>query len=763
MEKEPKHFIKNGIIFTFLAFLLSGVLNFSPTYGGPEVLGGKRPDSQRPSEVINNTNEDEENGGEDVELAVDTSDNEGLPVSLGEINSMAKEAVSFRKASGFDTFNAQYQNQWKASFSKKTGKVKILHGFLSKRYGDGPENVAKGFLKDSHTIFGLKQDLSDLKVKKVNRTSDRNHVRLQQTYNGVPIERVFVLVHSNRENQITMVQNSYIPDFQVANEERIGEGQAKDIAQSDLRTSLGGNAILSDPKAEKLIIPKNKEYYYIWKITISTQKPWGYWIYHVDAANGQILYKGNEIHSLKNGKGRAYTSNARWHLGRISNVSLKNMFTSSETADWGYLFGTHAMIFDYNGSDPMVYNYNGSDPRAYNYQFLYDPITQKDWFDATQAYYKLNTVWDWWNKNVVMKYVNNEEFPDNPHYVPYFSDNYPIPTIVNMDECNAYYDPDFYGDGSGYPGFLFGNDNVCALGSEDIVIDDDVVRHEYAHAMMDWLDFDDQFGGDVDSYGRAMGEGNADFFAFLNNPRDPLIGDVAWDWSTEGYLRNLNNTRMYPSDVDDPDLGVPEEHYTGEIWGGYLYDLNRVLKKNVLKYVFQSFYYFDPSGGHVSGESDFVDAANAQYLADYDVSSGKVSSTIKAYGSMVSRGFNNILRDIYDTDEHSGLIWVFPPTKSINTQGNFFHDGDEHEYLVEAVNPGMDLTVTVTAKRGGLIDPTISLYGADGYLWTSVLPVSSTKAVLKWPNLLPGDYVIMVSGTATVPGRSYYSIKVTLQ
>jgi len=34
---------------------------------------------------------------------------------------------------------------------------------------------------------------------------------------------------------------------------------------------------------------------------------------------------------------------------------------------------------------------------------------------------------------------------------------------------------------------------------------------------------------------------------------------------------------------------------------------------------------------------------------------------------------------------------------------------------------------------------------------------------LKWPNLLPGDYVIMVSGTATVPGRSYYSIKVTLQ
>jgi hypothetical protein len=129
----------------------------------------------------------------------------------------------------------------------------------------------------------------------------------------------------------------------------------------------------------------------------------------------------------------------------------------------------------------------------------------------------------------------------------------------------------------------------------------------------------------------------------------------------------------------------------------------------------------------------------------------------------VSRGFNNVLRDAYDTDEHSGLIWVFPPTKSINTKGNFFHDGDVHEYLVRTENPGMDLTVTATAKRGGLIDPAISLYSTDGYLWTSVSSISSTKAVLNWPDLIPGDYVIMVSGTATVPGRSYYNIDVTLQ
>ena len=82
------------------------------------------------------------------------------------------------------------------------------------------------------------------------------------------------------------------------------------------------------------------------------------------------------------------------------------------------------------------------------------------------------------------------------HYVPYFSENYPIPAIVNVaDLCNAYYDPDFYGDDTFLPGFVFGNEGACSAvpGSEDLVIDETVVRHEYTHFMMDWCGFGDQF------------------------------------------------------------------------------------------------------------------------------------------------------------------------------------------------------------------------------------------------------------------------------
>ncbi len=155
------------------------------------------------------------------------------------------------------------------------------------------------------------------------------------------------------------------------------------------------------------------------------------------------------------------------------------------------------------------------------------------------------------------------------------------------------------------PGLVFGNEESCALGSEDLVIDNDIFRHEYTHAMMDWCGFGDQFGGPMHYYGRSMGEGNADWFGYLYS-KDPEVADVGWYWSTDGYLRDLDNTRMYPYDVDHPSLGLPEEHYTGEIWGGYLYDLSQALKSKALPYVYESFYYFSTSEGHMDGYPGFL-------------------------------------------------------------------------------------------------------------------------------------------------------------
>jgi hypothetical protein len=255
MHKRVKRLVELSLIFTFLTFFMSGVLlHSSPAFGGPEVLGVQLPVSDGNGEVINSASEAvEEDVDGDVELAGGISNKGPICMSLGEINSMTKEAIPFRKATGFDVFNAQYQNQWTASFSNKTGKVKLLYNFKSRQYPDGPENVAREFLKESWTLFGMKQDLSALKIIRVDRTPARNHVKLQQTYNGIPIAGVFVLVHSNKKNQVTMVQNNYIEEFQPSNQEQLSAESAIVIVRNDLRANLGNNATQMDKFSTKPI------------------------------------------------------------------------------------------------------------------------------------------------------------------------------------------------------------------------------------------------------------------------------------------------------------------------------------------------------------------------------------------------------------------------------------------------------------------------------------------------------------------------------
>jgi Zn-dependent metalloprotease len=776
MARMPRQISIIGLMMIFLVFLGAGVLSFSPAYGGPETMGWS-PDVQSgvraPRDVQLGVEEeiDEDTGKDDADVLVMATNKQFLPMGLGEVNVSDREATPFRQQSGFDAFNARYQNKWAATFSTETGKVRVLYGTVSKQYKNGPEGVARGFLKDSYALFGLRQDLSDLTTKRVDRTPIRDHVRMQQTYNGVPIDGVFVLVHATPQGRVTMVQNGYQEGFQPANGQVIAEEAAAETARTDLQGSLGKAAILAEPKAEQLIAPYKGGYYYIWRVAISTQNPLGLWVYRIDAESGAILYKANEILSIRSGKGRVYKSNADWHLPKISTVTLSNMYSLSD-GNMGFLWGVHADIYDYNGSDP----------HPADYKFLYDPVgTQKPWFDATHAYYQMNTIWNWWNTKIIKIYYGASHTP------PAYFSTYSIPTIVNVsDMCDAFYTSDI--DGAGNPGFAFGDEHTCLtltvdpFDNEDFVIDNDVVRHEFTHAIMNWSGFDDQFGGDVNNYGRAMGEGNADWFAFLNTPDDPWIGDVAFAGTLAGYLRDLDNTRMYPRDVDcttcaAPLTNLPEEHYTGEIWGGYLYDLYHVLKDSARGYVYNSFFYFNTRSGHRDGYADFYDGIQAQMLAERDRTGGQ-TNTAKAWGSWASRGLNALFRAPYShasdyfgtgdagSDLPATFFWPFPPFQSVKTTGNILRPFDEHEYpITVTTTKARNLTVTVTAAAvDGAVNPTIDLYTSAGVLIASSVHTLTT-ALLSFPHLpgSPASYVIVVSGANTADAKGYYDLTLTLK
>lgn len=695
--------------------------------------------------------------------AGDDSEVENDPVDeLPSLVSLSEQTGAFRskstEESGFNAFNAAYDNKWQAAVSGTSGKVTLLYGHLSKRYDSGPEGVARGFLADAHVPLGLRRDLSDLRVATVHETAERNHVRLQQTHNGVPVDGASIIVHANKQNRVTMVQNSYLHSVQVVNKELLTAAAAGVIARDDLKAKLGADALPAPEKSEKIIALHRGKRYYVWRITISTQNPYGLRVYHVDAENGAILYQHDEIVSLRSGKGHVFTSNTNWQTGTVTPVTLKNLFTGSDVSDYsgGYLTGRYATVRDYNGNNPY----------SPTYRFLYDPYADRDWFDATQAYYAIDSIHDWWSKNVISTYgAANSMDSTNP-----FTRSTPL-TVNQPKLCNAYYTPDV--DGKGTPGMVFGNENSCANGSEDLALDWSITRHEYTHAMMDWAGFSTQFGGPKDYYGRAMGEGNSDWFSYLVS-KNPKIGDVAWAWSPDGYLRDLDNIRMYPRDVNAPGDGVPKEHYTGEIWGGYLYDVYRVLGANALKYIYQSFYYFDPAGGFMAGYPDFFDAIRAQLVAEHDLTGGKTTNSRKLWGTWTSRGLNAWLRSPYShpsnyfqtgmsgSDDRDAMWWKFPTYKTISTQGNLLLSGDEHEYTVEAVNPGMQLTATVSGAGNGLHGPVITLYDTGKNLLRTVSN-GGARATLTCPSLAAGKYIITITGQASAPARGYYDFTVTLR
>ena len=104
---------------------------------------------------------------------------------------------------------------------------------------------------------------------------------------------------------------------------------------------------------------------------------------------------------------------------------------------------------------------------------------------------------------------------------------------------------------------------------------------------------------------------------------------------------------------------MPQEHYTGEIWGGYLYDLSRVLKKKAIPYVYNSSYYFNPAGGHRDGYPDFYDAIMAQIDAEREMTGKGWTEE-----SSMQMGPNSVL--VYEKGGRSATVTI-ASTEDIRT------------------------------------------------------------------------------------------------
>jgi hypothetical protein len=409
-------------------------------------------------------------------------------------------------------------------------------------------------------------------------------------------------------------------------------------------------------------------------------------------------------------------------------VNLRNLLGRGQNPS-GFLSGAHVRIEDAKGASVA----------SSNLRYEFGPFSAPDAFDQVNAYYHFERAHRHWAGDLGVRGV------------PWFDDGAAVPVEVNVEDmCGAYYSADVAGQGT--PGFLFADQNTCGYEHADYARDGDVIQHEFAHGVLDWSGIRIA-EAPMNSYQRAISEGDADYHAACATG-DPLIGELVQ------VRRDVQNIRLYPDDVGCDPYGFREEHCTGEIWSGFLWDLETVLGPRAEKLELASLGYLIDNWpeGHLEGILDFWDGTVALLRADRDLNGGRDEGVI--YGAAASRGFfgpnpypDDQVSVVFQTLERRSrfrsLGWVHAPTQRV-------------PYYFTAPM-GADVTVKVRSTDTSTLEPTLVLSQTNGL--TRVPVASSGNAIpngMSLETVLPGTalYVVEVVPMNGTSGAFEFTITV---
>jgi hypothetical protein len=234
-----------------------------------------------------------------------------------------------------------------------------------------------------------------------------------------------------------------------------------------------------------------------------------------------------------------------------------------------------------------AYANNLSDPAvtSKNHVFLYN--RSQDGFEQVMVYYSITKAEDYIHA-LGFKDVNNE----SQDYV-----------TTGFTDDNSFYDPSV-------DAITFGTGGV------DDAEDNEVIWHEYGHAIQD--DQVPNFGASEEA--GAIGEGFGDYWAVtMSQATSPDTATTPWacvmDWDSTSYtddtphcLRRTDGPKVYPGDLDG------EVHDDGEIWSHALWDINRYLGRTTAnRVVLESQFFFNPEITMPAAAQKTVATAQALY------------------------------------------------------------------------------------------------------------------------------------------------------
>ncbi|MDZ7716195.1 MAG: hypothetical protein U5J95_08295 [Balneolaceae bacterium] len=488
-------------------------------------------------------------------------------------------------------------SKWHIRWNEHTGlPASVPMGKSKKKYHGSPKKSARAFLSDHPALFGMQTDPATLKHKRSSTNPyGLKRAIFQQHYKDIPVQDAQYIVHIFKDGSVGMAQGTYYPNIEAPSSPSASSDQAISTAKTDL--GLVSPIGVSHKAALLMYLKEDGNFTPAWKTTISADEPNIDWMYFIDATNGAVLQKQNQIAFLNSGKASSQDPcNGTFATGEGLRYYLHPNLSSIEEvsfprlcATYFKLFGKYANVINSNITDITSDSEHSFLPQAYSHKAEVNVYYHVDDF-------RHNFIGPLEYSGDQLDFIQIDAYVESHHQQ--FSDR------------GAWFKPgDFqihFGDGGSR---IFLNDSA---------LEAKVVYHEYSHAIL--YDINSEFDLDFDDQEAAIYEGVPDYFAAAHT-RHPLIADYVDPNSNLIEVRDITDPE-YNSLVDYENANGDRLYKGGELFSHILWEL-----RSAIGAIPFDFFVFDALHG-LDSNPNFLEFRDALYTTSEGSLGGYFSDDI---------------------------------------------------------------------------------------------------------------------------------------
>jgi hypothetical protein len=476
---------------------------------------------------------------------------------------------------------------------------KEIWNFRTPARRGSPESIARGFLVANAPLFGLVEGVSALEIQKTIRSLGAAHVIFRQVHDHHRVHRAYVTVHMDRSGRVYLAKNRSVPPRLLPGkfEQNIDRGEAVRRARHALpkRDRLTGLR-----ETEMLWFPREGEIVPAWKVRLVRTVPREEWIVYVNARNGAILSKYDNLAHAVRGRGHVFDPSPVTALGDHA-LLLDEKRRPRRPPPVAY---REVVLEGLDGggtlSGEKVTTAPTRDMRVTRPDLQFALRAHEHGFEEVMVYYHVDSA---------LRYLEQLGYKGARAIF-----REPVKVNVNGSrEDNSWYSP---------------ADRVLTFGTGDIddAEDAETILHELGHAIQDAICPD--FGQSREA--AAMGEGFGDYLAasFFESRKPPRYRNsvMSWDGLLAGLgrgddppcLRRVDGARSYGSFRASGD-----EHVNGQIWSATLWQVRALLgREKADRLILESHFQLD-------GFTDFARGARAILDADRNLEDGRHEVALK--------------------------------------------------------------------------------------------------------------------------------------